>query len=113
MANSGPRSAEHLFERLAVRLLADPAVGRGTGFGSSPGLRVGGRIFAMLRGSDLVVKLPNDQVDQLVKSGIGARFAPRRDGRLMREWAVIASRDGEQWEQLAVQALQFVRPAGH
>lgn len=48
------QKAEQLFEKLAVRFRADPAVGEGTGFGSSPGLRVGGKIFAMLVNGHLV-----------------------------------------------------------
>jgi len=42
---------------------------------------VGSKIFAMLRNSELVVKLSTQRVDQLVVSGIGARFDPRHDGR--------------------------------
>jgi len=112
MTASDPHAAaQPLFERLAVRLLTDPAVRQETGFGSTPGLRVGGKIFAMLRGSDLVVKLPKDHVDRLVASGIGARFDPRQDGRVMREWATIPVRHGDQWDQLVGDALQFVRSA--
>lgn len=88
MTKSEPVSAEQLFEQLAARLLADPAVRRGTGL-APPGLRVGGKTFAMLRGNELVVELPKEQVDQLVLSGRGGRFDPRRDGRLMREWVTI------------------------
>jgi hypothetical protein len=84
----------------------------GDGFGSTSGLRVQGKIFAMLRDSDLLLKLPKDQVEQLVASGVGARFAPRRDGRLMREWATVPAGYSDHWEPLATQALQFVRPAG-
>jgi hypothetical protein len=42
------RQARELFERLAARFLADPAVTEGIGFGATPGLRVEGEIFAML-----------------------------------------------------------------
>ena len=42
------QEAQELFERIAERYLEQPGVSRGTGFGSSAGLRVGGRIFAML-----------------------------------------------------------------
>jgi hypothetical protein len=111
MTESEPHTAERLFEQLATRLLADPAVRWGTGFGSSSGLRVGGKTFAMLSSGELVVKLPKERVDRLVGAGLGARFDPRHDGRLMREWATIPVRYGDQWEQLARQALQFVRPA--
>jgi len=44
-------------------------------------IRVGSKTFAMLRNSELVVKLSTQRVDQLVVSGIGARFDPRHDGR--------------------------------
>ncbi|HEX8928468.1 MAG TPA: MmcQ/YjbR family DNA-binding protein, partial [Actinomycetota bacterium] len=84
------REAEELFERIAERYLDQPAVSRGTGFGSSAGLRVGGRIFAMLdREGRLVLKLPAERVDELIDVGMGGRFEPRRDGRLMREWVTV------------------------
>jgi hypothetical protein len=100
--------AEQLFARMATRFLADPSVGQGTGFGPSPGLRVGGRIFAMLAHGDLVVKLPKDRVDQLVASGTGDRFEPRHDGRLMKEWLAVSAGHLAEWEGLADEALRFV-----
>src|SRR5205814_2227182 len=70
---------ERLFGEIGPRLLQDPEVTEGTGFGTRPGLRVGTKIFAMLgRGGELIVKLPSDRVDQLVASGLAARFEPRR-----------------------------------
>jgi hypothetical protein len=104
------QKAEQLFEKLAVRFRADPAVGEGTGFGSSPGLRVGGKIFAMLVNGHLVVKLSKERVDQLIASGTGARFDPGH-GRLMKEWVTIPTRHGRAWTQLVNEALQFVRSA--
>jgi len=102
--------AERLFERLAGPYLEEPAVSRGTGFGGSAGLRVKGRIFAMLdREGQLVVKLPAQRVDQLVDSGAGARFSPRRDSRLMKEWATVPLDHSREWEQLVSEAFQFVR----
>jgi hypothetical protein len=101
---------EQLFAELAPRFLADPAVTEGTGFGSSPGLRVGTKIFAMLARGELVVKLPRQRVDQLVMAGVGERFDPGH-GRRMREWVAISARYGRDWEQLASEALEFVRPA--
>ncbi len=102
--------AEQMFQRLMVRLLADPAVSEGTGFGSTPGLRVGKKIFAMLsRERDLVVKLSKERVDELVASGTGSRFDPRRDGRLMKEWVTVPVRHGRKWGHLATEALGFVR----
>jgi len=102
-----------LFHELAARLLADQTVSQGTGFGSTPGLRVGGKIFAMLsRQGELVVKLPKQRVDELVASGAGARFDPRHDGRLMKEWVTVPGRLSGDWAQLATEALQFVGSGG-
>lgn len=109
MTSETEREAAQLFERLAARLLADPAVSQGTGFGSNPGLRVGSKTFAMLRNSELVVKLSKQRVDELVASATGARFDPRHDGRLMKEWVTVPVRHGHDWEALASEALQFVR----
>ncbi len=101
--------AVELFERLATRLLDEPFVEQGSGFGAVRGLRVGGKIFAMLCRGELVVKLPRNRVDQLVEAGTAARFDARRDGRLMKEWATIPVEHGADWNRLVQEALDFVR----
>ena len=98
------------FEELMTSLLEKPEVEQGTGFGSMRGLRVRGKIFAMLCRGELVVKLPRHRVDQLVANGSAARFDARRDGRLMKEWAAVRPDQGHAWEALAVEALRFVSP---
>jgi hypothetical protein len=99
--------AEERFGQLAAGFLGDPEVTEGTGFGSAPGLRIKGKIFAMLVKGQLVVKLPKDRVDELVSAGAGAQFDPGH-GRLMKEWASVAPDSSEDWERLAGEALQFV-----
>jgi hypothetical protein len=98
-----------LFEQLVARFTADPAVTPppgGSGFGAS-GLKVEGKLFAMLVGADLVVKLPRQRVDELVASGTGGRFDPGH-GRVMKEWATVAPSHAIEWERLAEEALAFV-----
>ena len=74
------------------------------GFGSS-GLRVKGKVFAMLSSDkDFVLKLPRDRVDTLVPAGDGERF----DGRTMREWIVMKPGSRASWLQLAREARDFV-----
>ena len=95
------------FEQLIDRLVGDPEVSTGTGFGSAPGLRVSGRIFAMLVRDELVVKLPRSRVDELVSSGMGERFDPGH-GRTMKEWLSVAARSAADWVALAEEAFRYV-----
>ena len=83
-------------------------LGRRREFGSS-GLKVKGKVFAMVSSNgDFVVKLPRGRVDKLVASGEATRFDPRRNGHLMREWAVMAPTSKTDWSQLAKEAKMFV-----
>jgi TfoX/Sxy family transcriptional regulator of competence genes len=102
--------AEQAFERVVERLSSEAGVTTGTGFGSNPGLRVGGRIFAMLSRGELVVKLPRDRVDELVESGTGERFDAGK-GRPMKEWLAVPARRSRAWQGLSAEAFEFVRPA--
>jgi hypothetical protein len=47
-------------------------------------------------------------VDALIAAGDGERFDPRRDGRLMKEWLVVAPSAEARWLALAREALAFV-----
>jgi len=99
--------AERCFESLAAAHLSHARVTRGTGFGSTTGLRVDGRIFAMLMKTGLVVKLPRDRVDELVAAGAGTRLETRQ-GRSMKEWVSVAGGQCGDWERLVDDALAFV-----
>ena len=79
-------------------------------FGSTA-LKVDGKMFAMLVGGRLVVKLPKTRVDALVADGRGTRFDPG-SGRVMREWVTLAVDGAAEWDALAVEALAFVSPRG-
>jgi TfoX/Sxy family transcriptional regulator of competence genes len=76
---------------------------------SSYGLKVKGKIFAMLVRGKFVGKLPKARVDQLVEQGAGRRFDPGH-GRLMKEWIAIAGAEAT-WISLAREAYEFVNQA--
>jgi hypothetical protein len=76
-------------------------------FGSKA-LKVHDKIFAMVSShGHFVVKLPKARVDALVGEGAGRRFEANR-GRPMSEWLEVNSGSGEDWLELAREALEFV-----
>ncbi len=97
------------FEAIAEWLRTEPGVNEGTGFGSSPGLRVDGRIFAMLARDGLVVKLAARRCAELVAAQMGKPF-DRGQGRPLKEWVVIHDASQRDWPGLALEALTYVRP---
>jgi hypothetical protein len=101
------RTPEQIWEPIAKGQLAGRDVTAGTGFGTNPGLRVSGKIFAMLVGGELVVKLPKDRVDELVEAGVARPFDAGK-GRPMKEWASVAANASRRWKGLVEEAKVFV-----
>ncbi len=101
------RTPEQLWEPIARDQLARRGVTGGTGFGTNEGLRVSGKIFAMLVRGELVVKLPRDRVDELVEAGAARRFDAGK-GRPMKEWASVPASASRRWKGLVEEARTFV-----
>ena len=105
---------EERFAEVVAALLRAPGVTppeRGRSFGSN-GLKVDGKIFAMVTNDRLVVKLPRTRVDALVAAAQGERFDPRKNGRAMKEWLALEPSSNEDWLALAQEALAFVGSKG-
>jgi hypothetical protein len=110
-------TAEQAFAAMAEQMVtADPRVAspatekeQGNRFGAS-GLKVNGKIFVMVSKGQLVFKLPQARVDELVREGTGARFDPGH-GRLMKEWIALPPETNVEWRTLATEALAFVGKA--
>jgi len=79
----------------------------GSGFGRSA-LRCQRKIFAMLAGDRLVVKLPRLRVDELIEAGHGDRFDANK-GTPMKEWLSLNPESDQPWLSLAREALEFTR----
>jgi hypothetical protein len=101
------RTPEQIWEPIAKQQLTERDVTTGTGFGTNPGLRVSGKIFAMLVRGELVVKLPKERVDVLVDTGVARRFDAGK-GRPMKEWASVAAKASRRWKGLVEEAKVFV-----
>jgi TfoX/Sxy family transcriptional regulator of competence genes len=93
-------------EAIAKAFERTPGVTFGKLF-ASMGLKVGGKIFAMVVRGRLVVKLPKSRVDELVASRAGTHFEPG-PGRVMKEWIAISSTKLDP-VSLAREAFAFVR----
>ena len=96
------------FEDLVDELVGLPGVTppkSGSGFGRSA-IRFNGKIFAMYVRGHLVLKLPEDRVDELVASGHGSRFDANK-GKPMREWLTLNATSDLAWLPLAREALSF------
>jgi hypothetical protein len=102
-----PTNAERLFASIAQSELSMPGVTAGTGFGRSEGLRISGKIFALLVRGELVVKLPRDRVEDLTADGVGHPFDPGH-GRLMKEWVAVTPGASRRWRKLVEEAHAFV-----
>jgi hypothetical protein len=94
------------FASVVESFAKDPLVTYGKMF-ASMGLKVNGKIFAMLVKGRFVAKLPRERVDGLVRTGRGEYFDPGH-GRLMKEWVALGSDTGS-WVELAREAHRFVK----
>lgn len=104
-ATSAERDAGELFASIVRTFANDRAISQSRMFGS-PGLKIGGKVFAMLVKGRLVVKLPKERVESLVASRKGEYFDPGH-GRLMKEWVAMKA-SGKNWLDLAKEAREFV-----
>jgi hypothetical protein len=64
------------------------------------------KVFAMRVANDVVLKLPPKRVVDLIEAGVAAPNIV--GGRLMKEWANLGPESAAQWEDLAMESLQYV-----
>lgn len=95
------------WERIEQTELEVEGVTSGTGFGRSQGLRIRGKIYAIRKDDDLILKLPGERVQELIESGAGRAWGPG-PGRTMREWVAIPAALSSRWASLASEARAFV-----
>jgi hypothetical protein len=93
------------FAAISERLLAEPDVTAGTGFGSRAGLRCGGKIFAIRLDDGVVVKLPAARCAALLADGAVMPW-DRGKGTPLREWVIVPERDADGFVD---EALAYVR----
>jgi TfoX/Sxy family transcriptional regulator of competence genes len=104
-AKPAPEEQDPRFVAMSRIFAGDKRVTAGKLFASA-GLKVDGKIFAMIVKGRLVVKLPRARVDALLETGEAERFDPGH-GRLMKEWAAYLGPDAK-WAALVREARAFV-----
>ena len=111
MSTPAPLRIDPRFVQVVAAFATNPTVTcGGKGFGSS-GLKVNGKLFAMISSKGtFVAKLPRDRVAELVRLGKGQPFDPGH-GRLMKEWIALETTPSS-WVELAREAHQYVRSKG-
>lgn len=105
-ARGRPTNSDDLFKPVIEAFRGDRDVSQARMFGAV-GLKVAGKVFAMLVKGQLVVKLPNQRVESIVASKKGAYFDPGH-GKLMKEWAAVRADRRSQWVKLAMEARDYV-----
>ena len=103
-------SPEALYRALAARHGMDVDAPSGNGFGSKA-LKEQGKIFASLSHGRLLIKLPRERVEALVKAKLGERFSTG-PGQVKKEWATVAPTSAEDWARTrgGGSALRAVAP---
>ena len=95
------------FEAIEAEFSKSLGVETGRMFGSE-GLKIGGKVFAMLVKEKLVVKVPASRAGEFLATGQASLFDPGH-GRLMKEWVEVDRNSSLDWVGLAKEAFAFVQ----
>jgi TfoX/Sxy family transcriptional regulator of competence genes len=104
-AGEGGADAEAMYSRIVEDELKDERVTLGKMFGAS-GLRIDGKVYAMVVKGQLVVKLPRERVTELALAEGAEPFM--QGGRVMKEWAAVEPTAAVDWRSLVGEAKRFV-----
>ncbi len=99
-------TAKELYGTVVDTMLQNPDVTQSQKRGFGSGLRVGGKVFAMLVKSKLAVKLPPNSIEELLAKGEGELY--ESGGRPTKDWIVVESNSQERWLSLAQEAMEYV-----
>jgi hypothetical protein len=106
--NVNATDREALFGQLADLLSRDDRRVTRSSMMGFPFLRLGDKFFACVEPAtgDLIVKLPAERVNELVRTGSGRPFAP--NGRVFKEWVACPVAARELWIDLLNEAQRYV-----
>ncbi len=100
-------TADDAYAAIEARFVGQAGITRSSKKGfAEGGLMTSGKLFAVRRLKDLLLKLPPDRVQSLIVVGKGETFAS--GGRVMREWVLATPQAADDWLHLATEAEAFV-----
>lgn len=101
-------TADDAYASIEAEFIGKPQITRSAKKGfAEGGLMTSGKLFAVRRQDDLLLKLPAGRVEALIATGKGAPFTLGA-GRTMREWVLAQSEAADDWPRLAREAEAFV-----
>jgi hypothetical protein len=103
-------TVEETFAAVSTRLLKEDAAVEQARIFASVGLKTGGKFFAFARRGELVVKLPEERVQELLGTREGTPFESGR--RVMREWVCLKPSTEAACRAYVVEARTFARKNG-
>ena len=81
----------------------DVTVLRGRG---AQGIKLGKKLIVMFMKGDLIVKLPEERVSEIIASGDGEPYDPGT-GKPMKNWVLITETRRELWIKYSEEAKQY------
>ncbi len=101
-------TADDAYAAIEAEFIGKPRITRSSKKGfAEGGLMTSGKLFAVRRKDDLLLKLPMGRVEALVATGQGAPFSASA-GRVMHEWVLARPDAADTWLKLAREAEAFV-----
>ena len=82
--------------------VADVTVNAGRG---AQGLKVGKKMFAMFSKGDLILKLPEERVEELISAGKGLPHGPG-PGKVMKNYVLVPAAKKRSWIKLCEEAAR-------
>jgi hypothetical protein len=110
MSTGDPGDPAARYQALAEELTTSAGVVSGQMFGM-PTLKAGGKAFAGLYEGAMVFKLEGGAHVRALSLAGAHIFDPSGMGRPMKQWVVVPAEHSASWDELARQALSYVRGA--
>ncbi|MHA2250623.1 MAG: hypothetical protein ACXAD7_09675 [Candidatus Kariarchaeaceae archaeon] len=99
-------TAEDVYAEIRRYFSNDPDVEVASGRGAQ-GIKYNKKMFIMFYKGDLLIKLSENRINEIISSGVGQPFDPGT-GKIMKDRVLIPASHKEEWISLSEESKQFV-----